>query len=104
MRLFQRGNKAALIVGIILMIADSFVPMAHEFGAWQVGCIFCVWYSVSAIREDERISKKLRRWLYAYLAIVFVFAIALHAYIDAPPSRPHWSINSSLKAMGIEGR
>lgn len=66
---------AVLIIGTLLMIADSFFAMAHEFGAWLVGCLFCIGYSATAIREDERINKNLKRWLYAYLAIVFVFAV-----------------------------
>ena len=101
MNFFQYGNKAALIVGIILMIADSAIPMAHEFGAWQVGCMFCVWYSASAIKEDQRIRKKLKTWLYVYLAIVFVLAVLLRDSVDSPSDRGHWSIHSSLKAIGI---
>ena len=101
MRFFHYGNKAALIVGVILMVADGFIPMAREFGAWQVGCVFCVWYSASAIREDERINKKLKRWLYAYLAVAFVFAILLHDTADSQLYRRDWSIQSSLKAMGL---
>src|ERR1035437_5982949 len=99
MNFFQYGNKAALVVGIVLMIADSFIPIAHEFGAWQVGCMFCVWYSASAIKEDERINKKLKRWLYAYLAIVFVLAIFLHSSDDSQSRKAPWSIHSSLKAI-----
>lgn len=104
MRFFQYGNKAALLVGIILMIADGFTSIAHEFGAWQVGCMFCVWYSVSAIREDERINKKLKKWFYVYLAIVFVLAISLHDSADSPSVRVGKSINQSLKALGIKER
>jgi hypothetical protein len=101
---FQHGNKAALIVGIILMIADGAIPMAREFGAWTVGCLFCVWYSASAIREDGRIKKTLKKWLYVYLAIAFVFAVSLHDFVDIRSGGAHWSIQSSLKAVGIDAR
>ncbi len=104
MRIFQYGNKAALVVGIALMVADSFIPLAQEFGAWQVGCLLCVWYSASAIKEDVRINAKLKKWLYAYLAIVFVFAILLYDSADTQTRNGSWSIQSSLKALGIEGR
>ena len=104
MKLFRHGNKAALVVGVILMIADSVIPVAHEFGAWQVGCVFCVWYSASAIKEDERIGKKLKRWLYGYLAIVFVLAVVLHDAVDSSPFRTERSISSSLKSFGISGK
>ena len=101
MNYFKYGNKAALVVGVILMIADSAMPVAHEFGAWQVGCMFCVWYSASAIKEDERISKKLKKWLYAYLAIVFVLAIVLHDSDGSPTQRIDRSFASSLRALGV---
>jgi hypothetical protein len=104
MSLFQHGNKAALIVGILLLIADGFIPTAREFGAWEVGCMFCVWYSASAVKADERLGKRLKNWLYAYLAAVFVIAIFLHDSADFPSRGVPWSIHSSLKAMGIENR
>lgn len=104
MNFLRYGNKAALIIGVILMIADSAIPVAHEFGAWQVGCMFCVWYSASAIKEDERIGKKLKKWLYGYLAVVFVLAILLHEAVDSSPPQSGRSIASSLKALGIGGK
>ena len=104
MNFFHYGNKAALVIGVILMIADSTIPGARDFGAWPVGCMFCVWYSASAIKEDERINKKLKRWLYGYLAVVFVLAILLHHAIDSSPPRTGRSIASSFKALGIGGK
>jgi hypothetical protein len=104
MSFFQYGNKAALIVGIVLLVADSYIPAAQEFGAWPVGCVFCVWYSASAVKEDERLGKKLKNWLYAYLAVVFVIAISLHDSADSPPHGAPWSSHSSLKAVGVESR
>jgi hypothetical protein len=101
MNFFRYGNKAALIIGVILMIADSAIPVTHDFGAWQVGCMFCVWYSASAIREDERVGKKLKKWLYGYLAVVFVLAIFLHDGVDSSSPRTEQSIASSFKALGI---
>lgn len=104
MNFFTHGNKAVLIIGIFLMIADGFVSMAHEFGAWIVGCLFCVGYSASAIREDERIGKNLKRWLYAYLVVVFVFAVLLDDFIDSQATKAYRSILSSQPATGAEGR
>ncbi len=104
MRLFHYGNNATLIIGILLMIADGFIPMAREFGAWPVGSLFCVWYSASAIKEDERIGKKLKRWRYVYLAIVLVLANWFYVSANSPSYGGHWSIQSSLKAMGVDGR
>jgi len=104
MNLFTHGNKAVLIVGILLMIADNFVTMAHEFGAWIVGCLFCVGYSASAIRENERIPKNLKRWLYAYLVIVFVLAVLLDDFIDSQSTKGYRSILSSQQATGSDGR
>ena len=104
MNFFKHGNKAVLIIGILLMIADSFFAMAHEFGAWLVGCLFCIGYSATAIREDERINKNLKRWLYAYLAIVFVFAVLLDDFFGSRPSNAYRPILSSQQAAGIEAR
>ena len=101
MNVFHYGNKAALLIGILLMIADSVFPASQEFGAWQIGCLFCVWYSVSAIREDARVSKKLRLWLYGYLAVVFVLAIHLHGSADSSPLTQGQSVASSMRAFGI---
>ena len=104
MNYFQYGNKAALVVGVILMIADRIIPLAHEFGAWPVGCLFCVWYSASAIKEDVRIGKKLKKWLYIYLAIVFVLAVLLRDSGDSPYQRADRAIASQFRAFGIGGR
>ena len=104
MNFFQYGNKAALIVGILLMIGDSAFPVAHDFGSWQVGCMFCVWYSASAIKEDPRVRQSLKKWLYVYLGVVFVLAIALHDAADAPSPRTERAISSSLRALGLGGK
>ena len=104
MNFFKHGNKAVLIIGILLMIADSFFTMAHEFGAWLVGCLFCIGYSATAIREDERINKNLKRLLYAYLAIVFVFAVLLDDFFRSRPTNAYRPILSSQQAAGIEAR
>ena len=99
MNFFKHGNKAVLIIGILLMIADSFFTMAHEFGAWLVGCLFCIGYSATAIREDERINKNLKRWLYAYLAIVFVFAVLLDDFFRSTPTNAYRPILSSQSGL-----
>lgn len=104
MNFFHYGNKAALLIGVLLMIADSAFPASQEFGAWQIGCLFCVWYSVSAIREDARVGKKLRLWLYGYLAVVFMLAIHLHSSADSSPLTQDQTVAASLKAFGISGR
>lgn len=104
MNFFHYGNKAALVIGVILMIADSAIPGAREFGAWPVGCMFCVWYSASAIREDGRVNPKLKRWLYAYLAVVFVLAIMLHNAVDSASPHTGRSIAASFKALGLGGK
>lgn len=101
MRYFQYGNKAALIVGVLLMIADSFISVAHEFSAWPVGCLFCVWYSASAIHEDPRVRKSLKKWLYLYLAVVFVLAITLREAADTPAHRAERVFPTALKVLGI---
>lgn len=104
MNFFAYGNKAILIVGILLLIADSFIPMAHEFGAWTVGCLFCVGYSASAIRENQRIGKNLKRWLYAYLVIIFVVAVLFNDFIDSRSTKAPRPILSSQQATGSDGR
>lgn len=104
MNFLHYGNKAALLIGVLLMIADSVIPASQEFGAWQVGCLFCVWYSVSAIREDARVSKKLRLWLYGYLAVVFVLAIYLHGSADSSLLTQGRTLASSVRVFGIGGR
>ena len=102
MHIFRYGNLAALIVGIALMIADNFVPLANEFGAWPIGCLFTVWYSASSIRENHRFSAKMKRWSYVYLAIVFVLFVSFRDDLEAPIQKVGSSIHPSLKSLGVE--
>ena len=104
MNYFQYGNKAALIVGVLLMIADSALSVAHEYSAWPVGCLFCVWYSASAIHEDPRVRKSLKKWLYIYLAVVFMLAITLRDAADTPAQRADRVFPTTLRVLGIAGR
>jgi len=97
---FRYGNKAALIVGIFLMLIDEY-PLAHEFGAWNIGCLLCVWYSATAIQEDSRIGKKIKYMLFTYLAIVFVLAVSLHESGEQPAGKRDWSLHPALRTMGI---
>lgn len=102
MSLFRYGIKSALVIGVVLMIADAFIPLAHEFGAWPVGCLFAVCYSVSAVMENDRIDKRLKRVLYLYFVVVFVIANAYYDSADLPPPRADWSMPAALKAVGVE--
>ncbi|MEO8411451.1 MAG: hypothetical protein ABI478_12855 [Propionivibrio sp.] len=104
MRIFRHGNTAALIVGIALMLADNVIPFANEFGAWPIGCLLAVWYSASAIRENERFSKKMKRWSYIYLAIVFVVFVSFRDLLEAPVRKMDWSTHSALKSLGVDKR
>ena len=97
---FRYGNKAALNVGVVLMLIDH-VPLAHEFGAWNIGALLCVWYSASAINEDERIGRKVKYGLYVYLAIVLALVISLHGSDELQPAPTKWSIHPTLRAMGF---
>lgn len=94
------GNKAALIVGVLLMLVDT-IPLAHEFGAWNIGALLCVWYSASAINEDERISRRVKYGLFVYLAIVLVLVISLHDSDEQPVAESKWSFHPTLRAMGF---
>jgi hypothetical protein len=94
------GNKAALVVGVLFMLIDD-LPMAHELGAWGIGCLLCVWYSASAIHEDSRINRKVKYGLFAYLAIVLVLALWLHGADDEQAGTRDWSLHPALNAMGI---
>ena len=94
------GNKAALVVGVVLMLLDT-IPLAHEFGAWNIGCLLCVWYSATAIQEDSRISRKIKLSLFAYLAIVLVLAVWLHESGEEQAGTRDWSLHPALNAMGI---
>ncbi len=76
MRFFRYGIKSALVIGVVLMIADAFIPLAHEFGAWPVGCLFAVCYSVSAVMENDRIDKQVKRVMYVYFVAVFLIVDA----------------------------
>ena len=102
MGFFRYGNKATLVVGVALMVADSFIPLAHEFGAWPVGCLFAVCYSVSVIRANERISKQLKVVSYVYLVAVFVIAITCYDLKDLPSPDVDRSIPSTMRSMGID--
>jgi len=100
---FRYGNKAALIVGVFLMLIDT-VPLAHEFGAWPIGCLLCFWYSATAVSEDPRLNRKVRFGLFAYLIIVLVVVLSLHGSGDEEPGKHDWSLPSALKSMGVEAR
>jgi uncharacterized membrane protein len=102
MSFFRYGIKSALVVGVVLMIADAFIPLAHEFGAWPVGCLLAVCYSVSAVMENDRMDKRLKRVLYVYFVAVFVIATAYYDSADAPSTRADWSMPAALKAVGVE--
>lgn len=101
---FRLGNKAALIVGILFFIADNFLPLFHEFGAWIIGCLFCFYYSYSAISQEERASKRLKYALYALLLVLLVAALSLHDAEDLPVFQRDASVNPVLKLMGMDKR
>ena len=96
MTFFRHGHTPLLIVGTALLIADRFLPVAHDFGGWPVGCLFCVLYSASAIRENTRLTSGLKRAIYLYLAVVLAFAIAL----DHTPPSPERKANGWLGSQG----
>ena len=98
--LFRYGNKAALIVGILLMLVDD-LPLAHDFGAWTIGCLFCFWYSATAVHEDQRLSRKVKYGLFAYLVVVLLLLLLLHESGAEPSTRSDGSLNPVLKMMGI---
>ena len=52
--------------------------------------------------ENERIDKRLKRFLYVYFVVVFVIATAYYDSADSPPPRADWSMPAALKPMGIE--
>ena len=104
MDFFRYGNKAALMVGVALMVADSFVPLAHEFGAWPVGCLFAVCYSASKVMGNERIGKRLKGILYVYLVAVFVFASTCYDSADLPARMADRSIPTVTRLMGIDDK
>ena len=95
------GNKAALIVGVLFFIADT-VPLFHDFGAWIIGCLFCFYYSASAISQEERASKRLKYSLYGLLVLLLVAALSLHEIDDQPIYKRDWSLHPALKFMGTE--
>jgi len=98
----RRGNKAALIVGILFFIADNFLPVFHEFGAWIIGCLFCFYYSATAISQEERASKRLKYSLYALLLLLLIAALALHDVEETPVFKRDASVNPVLKLMGVD--
>ena len=99
--LFRYGNKAALIVGILLMLVDD-LPLAREFGAWTIGCLFCFWYSATAVYEDQRLTQKVKYGLFAYLVIVLLLLLSLHDSGEEPLTRADGSVPPVLKMLGIE--
>lgn len=104
MRIFSHGNTAALVVGIVLMIADTFIPFAKEFGAWPIGCLFAVLYSASAVRDNAKIKEKAKRWSYVYLVIVFLLFVTFRDSLEAPIQRAEGSIHPALKSLGFDKR
>ena len=100
---FPYGNKAALVVGVLLMVFDNF-PLAHEFGAWPIGCLLCFWYAATAVWEDKRINQKVKIGLFTYLVIVLVIILSLHESADEPAVKADWSLHPALKALGIGKR
>lgn len=94
------GNKAALIVGVVLMLVDN-IPLMHDFGAWNIGALLCVWYSATAIHEDARIGRKIKYGLYVYLVIVLVLVVSLHDSSERQTGGTSWSFHPTLRAMGI---
>lgn len=98
--LFRYGNKAALIVGILLMLVDD-IPLAREFGAWSIGCLFCFWYSATAVYEDTRLSKKVKYGLYVYLVAVLLLLLSLHDSGEDQGTRSDWSLPPAIKMMGL---
>jgi len=98
--LFRYGNKAALIVGALLLFLDN-VPLAHEFGAWQIGCLLCFWYSATAVVEDQRIDRKVKYGLIAYLVIALLVLLFHGGFGEDPSGTPDWSLHPALKAMGV---
>ena len=96
------GNKAALIAGILFFIADNYLPLFHQFGAWIIGCLFCFYYSATAISQEERASKRLKYSLYALLFLLLVAALSLHDTEDRPLFRQGWSEHPALKFFGFE--
>jgi hypothetical protein len=94
------GNKAALIVGVLLMLVDN-VPLAHDFGAWNIGALLCVWYSATAIHEDARIGRRIKYGLYVYLVVVLALVVSLHDSSERQTEGTKWSFHPTLRAMGI---
>ena len=94
------GNKAALIVGVLLMLVDN-VPLAHDFGAWNIGALLCVWYSATAIHEDARIGRRIKYGLYVYLVVVLALVVSLHDSSERQTDGARWSVHPTLRAMGF---
>ena len=98
--LFRHGNKAALIVGVLLMLLDE-LPFAREFGAWPIGCMLCFWYSATAVAEDKRIHQKVKYGLFAYLVIALLVLLFLRESGEDQVVKIDWTLHPALKAMGI---
>ena len=96
------AGAVELIVGILFFIADNYLPVFHEFGAWIIGCLFCFYYSATAISQEERASKRLKYSLYALLLLLLIAALALHDVEEAPIFKRDASINPVLKFMGVD--
>ena len=98
--LFRYGNKAALIVGVLLLFLDN-IPLAHEFGAWPIGCMLCFWYSATAVWEDQRIGPKVKYALIAYLVIALLILLFYPGFGEDQGEKPDWSLPPALKSMGV---
>ena len=101
MAYFLFFSTLALIVGMVFFVADSF-PFFHEFGAWSIGCLFCFYYSATAISQEERASKRLKYGLYALLLLLLIAALALHDVEETPVFKRDASVNPVLKLMGVD--
>lgn len=97
------GNKAALIVGLVFFVADN-IPFFHQFGAWLIGCLFCFYYSVSAIAAEKRASQPLKYGLYAFLTVLLVLAIVFHEDGNLQGFKRDWTNHPALKVFGVEAR
>lgn len=100
---FRYGNKSALVVGIVFMLLDNW-PLAHEFGAWPIGCLLCFWYSATAVFEDPRLKPKVKYGLYAYLIIVLGVILYAHGSVSEESGKSDWSFPPALKSIIMEHR
>ena len=100
---FRYGNKAALIVGVLLLFLDGW-PLARDFGAWPIGCLLCFWYSATAVWEDKRLNQRVKYGLLAYLVIVLLIVLSLYSTTKEPGGSHDWSFPPALKAIGFGKR